>query len=64
MLITGAQVHLWEADRADRPWPGTSRRSPSRSTFSARKTENGYWERAGEGAEFRPNSLMIPDVAP
>src|ERR1022692_1177944 len=36
MLITDAQVHLWEADRPDRPWPGKPQRPPHRPNgFSA-----------------------------
>ena len=30
MLITDAQVHLWEADRPDRPWPKGPQRPPHR----------------------------------
>ncbi|HZP32136.1 MAG TPA: amidohydrolase family protein [Candidatus Acidoferrales bacterium] len=36
MLITDAQVHLWEIDRPDRPWPGKPQRPPHRlNGFSA-----------------------------
>lgn len=28
MVITDAQVHLWEPDRPDRPWPGKPQRPP------------------------------------
>jgi predicted TIM-barrel fold metal-dependent hydrolase len=36
MLITDAQVHLWEPDRPDRPWPGKPQRPPHRPNgFSA-----------------------------
>ena len=31
MLITDAQVHLWEVDRPDRPWPQPARNEPHRS---------------------------------
>jgi predicted TIM-barrel fold metal-dependent hydrolase len=31
MLITDAQVHLWEADRPDRPWPKDWHRPPHRA---------------------------------
>jgi predicted TIM-barrel fold metal-dependent hydrolase len=35
-LITDAQVHLWEPDRPDRPWPGKPQRPPHRPNgFSA-----------------------------
>ena len=30
MLITDAQVHIWAADRPDRPWPKSGRSSPHR----------------------------------
>ena len=30
MLISDAQVHLWEADRPDRPWPKGQQRPPHR----------------------------------
>lgn len=30
MLITDTQVHLWETDRPDRPWPGKPQRPPHR----------------------------------
>ena len=30
MLITDTQVHLWEPDRPDRPWPGKPQRPPHR----------------------------------
>jgi predicted TIM-barrel fold metal-dependent hydrolase len=32
MLVTDAQVHIWENDRADRPWPTESRVTPHRET--------------------------------
>jgi len=36
MLITDVQVHLWEADRPDRPWPRGQHRPPHRPNgFSA-----------------------------
>jgi L-fuconolactonase len=36
MLISDAQVHLWEADRPDRPWPKGQQRPPHRPDgFSA-----------------------------
>jgi predicted TIM-barrel fold metal-dependent hydrolase len=36
MLVTDAQVHLWEAERADRPWPRPQQRPPHRPNgFSA-----------------------------
>jgi predicted TIM-barrel fold metal-dependent hydrolase len=36
MLISDAQVHLWEADRPDRPWPKGPQRHPHRPNgFSA-----------------------------
>jgi predicted TIM-barrel fold metal-dependent hydrolase len=36
MLITDAQVHLWEPDRPGRPWPGVPQRPPHRPNgFSA-----------------------------
>ena len=36
MLITDAQVHLWEPDRPDRPWPGKPQRPPHKPNgFSA-----------------------------
>lgn len=36
MLITDAQVHIWEPDRPDRPWPGVPQRPPHRPNgFSA-----------------------------
>ena len=36
MLISDAQVHLWEADRPDRPWPKVQQRPPHRPNgFSA-----------------------------
>ena len=36
MLITDAQVHLWEPNRPDRPWPGVPQRPPHRPNgFSA-----------------------------
>jgi predicted TIM-barrel fold metal-dependent hydrolase len=36
MLITDAQVHLWETDRPDRPWPAKPQRPPHRPNgFSA-----------------------------
>ena len=36
MLVTDAQVHLWEVDRPDRPWPQPPRNEPQRSNgFSA-----------------------------
>lgn len=36
MLITDAQVHLWEVDRPDRPWPQPARNQPHRPAgFSA-----------------------------
>lgn len=39
MLITDAQVHLWEPNRPDRPWPGTPIRPPHRlNGFSAEET--------------------------
>lgn len=31
MLITDAQVHLWEVDRPDRPWPKGPQRPPHRA---------------------------------
>ena len=38
MLITDAQVHLWEPDRPDRPWPGKPQRPPHRPQgFSAKE---------------------------
>jgi predicted TIM-barrel fold metal-dependent hydrolase len=38
MLITDAQVHLWEPDRPDRPWPGKPQRPPHRPLgFSAKE---------------------------
>jgi len=30
MLITDAQIHLWEPERADRPWPKDGRATPHR----------------------------------
>lgn len=34
--MTDAQVHLWEVDRADRPWPKGQQRPPHRlNGFSA-----------------------------
>ena len=30
MLITDAQIHLWEPERADRPWPKDGRTTPHR----------------------------------
>ena len=30
MLITDAQIHLWEPERADRPWPKDGRSTPHR----------------------------------
>jgi L-fuconolactonase len=36
MLIVDAQVHIWAADRPDRPWPSSGRSAPHRSEpFSA-----------------------------
>ncbi len=36
MLIVDAQVHIWGANRPDRPWPGSGRATPHRDTpFSA-----------------------------
>jgi len=36
MLVTDAQVHLWEADRPERPWPRPQARPPHRPNgFSA-----------------------------
>lgn len=32
MLVTDAQVHVWEADRPDRPWPPSGRTTPHRAT--------------------------------
>lgn len=38
MLITDAQVHIWEVDRPDRPWPGVPQRPPHRANgFSAKE---------------------------
>lgn len=28
MMITDAQMHIWEVDRPDRPWPATARNEP------------------------------------
>ena len=30
MLVTDAQIHLWEVDRPDRPWPQPPRNAPQR----------------------------------
>ena len=30
MLVTDAQIHLWETERADRPWPKDGRSTPHR----------------------------------
>jgi predicted TIM-barrel fold metal-dependent hydrolase len=30
MLVTDAQIHLWETERADRPWPTDGRSTPHR----------------------------------
>jgi predicted TIM-barrel fold metal-dependent hydrolase len=39
MLITDAQVHLWEVDRPGRPWPSRPQRRPHRPNgFSAEAT--------------------------
>src|SRR6202171_2963485 len=36
MLVTDAQVHLWEAERPERPWPKPQQRPPHRPNgFSA-----------------------------
>ena len=35
MLVTDAQVHLWEVDRPDRPWPKEQPRPPNRPNASA-----------------------------
>ena len=35
MLVTDAQVHVWEADRPDRPWPTPRRNEPQQEGFSA-----------------------------
>ena len=47
MLVTDAQIHLWEADRPDRPWPASGRTKPHRDVPLEAEEMLGEMDRAG-----------------
>jgi len=52
MLVTDAQIHLWEVDRPDRPWPKDGRTTPHRP--------NGFRARQGTTSGLGSLSLVRP----
>jgi predicted TIM-barrel fold metal-dependent hydrolase len=47
MLVTDAQIHLWEADRPDRPWPTEARVKPHREVPLGPEEMMAEMDRAG-----------------
>ena len=41
MLVTDAQIHIWEVERPDRPWPKDGRSTPHKPNgFTAEQIRN------------------------